>query len=43
MHDRVDMYGYVSMVVAAMQVQEKEIAELRAQVESCNARSQAAR
>ncbi len=34
MHDRVDMYGYVSMVVAAMQVQEKEIAELRAQVEA---------
>lgn len=33
MHDRVDMYGYVSMVVAAMQVQEKEIAELRQQVE----------
>jgi hypothetical protein len=28
-HDRVDMYGYVSMVVAGMQVQEKEIAELR--------------
>lgn len=27
--DRVDMYGYVSMVVATMQVQEKEIAELR--------------
>ncbi|HEX8791821.1 MAG TPA: hypothetical protein VF765_12795 [Polyangiaceae bacterium] len=35
MHDRVDMYGYVSMVVAAMQVQEKEIAELRAEVASC--------
>jgi hypothetical protein len=34
MHDRVDMYGYVSMVVAAMQVQEKEITELRAQVEA---------
>jgi hypothetical protein len=28
-HDRVDMYGYLSMVVAAMQVQEKEIAALR--------------
>jgi hypothetical protein len=28
-HNRVDMYGYVSMVVAAMQVQEKEIAQLR--------------
>jgi hypothetical protein len=28
-HDRVDLYGYLSMVVATMQVQEKEIAELR--------------
>jgi hypothetical protein len=28
-HHRVDLYGYVSMMVAAMQVQEKEIAELR--------------
>jgi hypothetical protein len=28
-HDRVDMYGYVSLVVAAMQVQEREIAQLR--------------
>jgi hypothetical protein len=28
-HNRVDLYGYVSMVVAAMQVQEKEIASLR--------------
>ncbi len=37
MHDRVDMYGYVSMVVAAMQVQEKEIAELRAEVQACRA------
>jgi hypothetical protein len=36
MHDRVDMYGYVSMVVAAMQVQEREIAELRAQVKACS-------
>jgi hypothetical protein len=33
-HNRVDMYGYVSMVVAAMQVQEKEIAELRKQLEA---------
>jgi hypothetical protein len=31
-HNRVDMYGYVSMVVAGMQVQEKEIAELRAEL-----------
>ncbi len=28
-HDRVDLYGYLSMVVAAMQVQEKEIAALK--------------
>ena len=28
-HDRVDLYGYLSMVVAAMQIQEKEIADLR--------------
>jgi hypothetical protein len=27
--ERVDMYGYLSMVVATMQVQEREIAELR--------------
>jgi hypothetical protein len=36
---RVDLYGYMSMVVATMQVQEKEIAELRrelaAKAESC--------
>lgn len=31
--DRVDMYGYVSMVVATMQVQEKEIAELRGELD----------
>jgi len=31
-HDRVDMYGYVSMVVAGMQVQEKEIAKLRSEL-----------
>jgi hypothetical protein len=28
-HDRVDLYGYVSMAVATMQVQEKELATLR--------------
>jgi hypothetical protein len=28
-HNRVDLYGYVSMVVAGMQVQEKEITRLR--------------
>jgi hypothetical protein len=32
-HERVDLYGYLSMVVATMQVQEKEIAELRQQLE----------
>ncbi len=32
-HDRVDIYGYLSMVVAAMQVQEKEIEELRQQLQ----------
>jgi len=32
-HDRVDLYGYLSMVVAAMQVQEKEIADLRRQLD----------
>jgi hypothetical protein len=30
---RVDLYGYVSMVVATMQVQEREIADLRRQLE----------
>ncbi|MGH7434417.1 MAG: tail fiber domain-containing protein, partial [Polyangiaceae bacterium] len=32
--ERVDLYGYVSMVVATMQVQEKEIAELRRELEA---------
>jgi hypothetical protein len=32
-HDRVDIYGYLSMVVATMQVQEKEIAELRRELD----------
>ncbi len=31
---RVDMYGYVSMVVASMQVQEKEIAALKGELET---------
>jgi hypothetical protein len=31
-HDRVDMYGYLSMVVATMQVQEKEIDQLRVEL-----------
>jgi hypothetical protein len=33
-HHRVDLYGYVSMVVATTQVQEKEIAELRKELEA---------
>jgi hypothetical protein len=33
-HRRVDMYGYVSMVVAGMQVQEREIAQLRQDLEA---------
>ena len=41
--DRVDMYGYLSMVVATMQVQEKEIAALRRELDearggSCSSR-----
>ncbi len=28
-HDRVDLYGYMSMAVATMQVQEKELAQLK--------------
>jgi hypothetical protein len=35
--ERVDMYGYLSMVVAAMQVQEKEIAALRRELEESRA------
>jgi hypothetical protein len=31
--DRVDLYGYLSMVVATMQVQEKEITQLRGELE----------
>lgn len=31
-HDRVDLYGYMSMAIATMQVQDKEIAELKRQV-----------
>jgi hypothetical protein len=36
-HDRVDLYGYLSVVVAAMQVQEKEIADLRRQLDESRA------
>ncbi len=32
-HDRVDLYGYMSMVVATMQVQENEIKQLRHDLE----------
>ncbi len=32
-HYRVDLYGYLSMVVATMQVQEKEIADLRRELQ----------
>lgn len=38
--ERVDLYGYLSMVVATMQVQEKEIAELRRQLEVAQGRAQ---
>lgn len=38
--ERVDLYGYLSMVVATMQVQEKEIAELRQQLEVAQGRAQ---
>jgi hypothetical protein len=36
---RVDLYGYLSMVVAAVQVQEKEIADLRQQLGDPRAKS----
>jgi hypothetical protein len=39
-HERVDLYGYLSMVVATMQVQEREIAELRRQLSSAQSRAQ---
>jgi hypothetical protein len=42
-HDRVDMYGYFSMIVATAQVQEREIAELRRELDAtriaCEAKS----
>lgn len=31
-HDRVDLYGYMSMAVATMQVQEKEISQLKREI-----------
>jgi hypothetical protein len=35
--DRVDLYGYVSMVVATMQLQQREIADLRRQLDEARA------
>ncbi|CAN5738098.1 hypothetical protein BH11MYX4_BH11MYX4_06930 [soil metagenome] len=32
--DRVDLYGYTSMTVATLQVQQKELADLRREVET---------
>jgi hypothetical protein len=34
-HDRIDMYGYLSMLTASMQVQEQEIRELRRELAAC--------
>jgi hypothetical protein len=34
--DQVDLYGYISMVVATMQVQEKEIADLRRELDEAH-------
>lgn len=42
-HDRVDVYGYLSMVVAAMQVQEKEIAALSKALEGARRDARACR
>jgi hypothetical protein len=36
-YDRVDLYGYLSMAIATIQVQEKEIAELRTELDSVRA------
>ena len=36
-HDRVDLYGYMSMAVATMQVQERQIATLKKQVDALEA------
>lgn len=37
-HDRVDLYGYASLAVAALQVQQRQIAALQAEVERLSAR-----
>lgn len=42
-HDRVDLYGYASLAVATLQVQQRQIAELRAEVERLSAQVEAAR
>ncbi len=34
-HDRVDVYGYLSMILATTQVQEREIQKLREELSSC--------
>lgn len=36
-HDRVDLYGYASLAVAALQVQQRQIAALQAEVERLSA------
>ena len=41
--DRVDLYGYASMAVAALQVQAREIEQLRKQVAALQARVEASR
>jgi hypothetical protein len=40
-HDRVDLYGYMSMVVATLQVQQKEIQSLRKQLRTLEAAERA--
>lgn len=41
-HDRVDLYGYASLAVAALQVQQRQIADLRAEVERLSAQLEGA-
>lgn len=41
-HDRVDLYGYASLAVAALQVQQRQIAELRAEVDRLSAQLEGA-
>lgn len=42
-HHRADLYGYMSMIVAGMQVQEKEIAQLRQQLDEAKHEAAACR